>query len=122
MILSTFWLVQVFMCDDGGSVNTKTVKHYKGFLPCLHKHYKLKNIFNADERGFFYAHIPNKTKGIRGGVCHSGKDAKNTSQFYSAQIQKPLVIGKTAKTRSFKNVHVFSVPCKYVISNMAWIN
>ena len=45
-------------------------------LPTLLSNCKLEDIFNADEFGFFYQCLPNKTLYLKSKKCSGGKNSK----------------------------------------------
>ena len=45
-------------------------------LPTLLLNYDLKDIYNADEFGFFYQCLPNKTYQLKSEKCYGGKLSK----------------------------------------------
>lgn len=84
-------------------------------------------IFNMDEAGLFYAMKPDRT------VVHASEsDIRGTkrskvrmtiavcSNVYGNRRMKPMVIGKSAKPRAFKNFRVQDY-CIYRHNTKAWM-
>ena len=62
---------------EGASVTTEMiVPCNETTLPILLSNYKLEDIFNADEFGFFYQCLPSKTYHLSGKKCSGGKNSK----------------------------------------------
>ena len=94
-------------------------------LPTLLSKYSLKDIYNADEFGLFFAALPNVSLHLKGQRCSGGKFSKNriTGLVCSnAEGDKMplLIIGKSKVPRCFK--HVKSLPCTYRNQTKAWMN
>ena len=78
-------------------------------LPDLIEGYEEQDIFNLDETGLFYRGLPDKTLNVKGTDCTGGKKSKEritVSLIANAagDIEKLLVIGKSAKPRCFRNL------------------
>ena len=86
-------------------------------LPRLVSKYEPRNIFNADEFGLFFKLMPDKSFVFKGEKCHVGKLSKVRvtvlvgANSDSSRKSSLLMIGKSAKPRSFKNVK--KLPCVY---------
>jgi hypothetical protein len=114
------------LCGESASVDTDTVDYWKteSLLRNL-EDYKPNEIFNADETGIFFSLLPSKTCAIRGDPCHGGKKSKERLNALlcvnsdSSEKLPPLVVGKYAKPRCFKNVQ--TLPCKYSNNKNAWM-
>lgn len=94
-------------------------------LPTLLAKYNLKDVFNADEFGLFYAALPKTSLHLKGQRCSGGKYSKNrlTGLVCSNALGEKLpifVIGKSHKPRCFKNIK--SLPCEYKSQNKAWMD
>jgi hypothetical protein len=87
--------------------------------------YKPNDIFNADETGIFFNLLPSKTFATRGDKCHGGNKSKDRitallcANSDGSENLTPLIIGKFAKPRCFKNV--WALPCKYTSNKNAWM-
>jgi hypothetical protein len=79
----------------------------------------------VDETGLFYNVLPDRTLAPKGESCHGGKNSKDKLTVLlcvnsdGSDKQVPIVIGKSPKPRSFKNVK--KVPTKYHTNNKAWM-
>ena len=84
-----------------------------------------KEIFNADETGFFFRLLPDKNLDFKGSDCHGGKCIKNRLTVVvcanmSGTVKIPLYfIGKAKNPRCFKNVK--TLPTQYDANKKAWI-
>ena len=71
--------------------------------------WKPENVRNMDETGAFWHGLPEKTLSEKGKRCMGGKKAKqrNTWDFFvnaAGEKEDPIVIGKYARPRCFKNL------------------
>ena len=88
-----------------------TVDDWISKLKNLIEGYKHEDILNTDETGLFYQCMPQRTYGFTGQKCRNGEQSKEriTVLFTcnSTEIEKlvPVVIGKAANPRAFKNVN-----------------
>ena len=83
-------------------------------LPTILSRYKLKD--NANEFGLFYQGFPKKALHMKDEKCSGGKHGKlqltEMAASSAARENLPIfVIGKSAKSRCFKNVK--SLPYRY---------
>ncbi|XP_043838999.1 tigger transposable element-derived protein 6 [Dromiciops gliroides] len=87
--------------------------------------YSPDDIFNADETGMFFQLLPQHTLAAKGDHCRGGKKARQrlTALFCcnasGTEKMRPLIVGKSATPRCFKNVH--SLPCDYRANQRAWM-
>lgn len=87
--------------------------------------YSPDDVYNADETALFFQLMPNKTMAFKGDDCKGGKKSKQRltvllcSNSTGTDKLKPLVIGKYAKPRCFKNVR--SLPVHYKANTKAWM-
>lgn len=66
----------VFKCISGESkevTSDMTSGWLSSTLPGILKEFEAKDIYNADEAGFFYRCLPEKTLAMKGEVCSGGK-------------------------------------------------
>ncbi|GBO27638.1 Tigger transposable element-derived protein 6 [Araneus ventricosus] len=77
------------------------------------------------KQGFFYNLLPSKTLDIKSDTCHGGKKSKvrltvllcaNADGF---EKLFPLIIGKSKKSRCFKNVK--ALPTKHLSNKKSWM-
>lgn len=98
-----------FISGESKSVDITTViDWYQEVWPNIREGYKDEDIFNADETGLFYKCTPQNTLRLKGENCSGGKLSKERVTILlcaSATGEKfePLIIGKYAKPRCFKN-------------------
>ncbi|XP_046395439.1 tigger transposable element-derived protein 6-like [Ischnura elegans] len=118
-------LTTLRVCGEEAAVDVAVVEEWKKNLPSLVAGYDPKDIFNADESGFFYNLLPDSTLATKGEICHGGKRSKErltvlfcTNSDGSEKL-KPFVIGKFASPRCFK--HVKKLPCRYGNNKSAWM-
>ncbi|XP_050329997.1 tigger transposable element-derived protein 4-like [Bactrocera neohumeralis] len=82
-------------------------------------------IFNADETGFFYKLMPDKTLKFKGENCSGGKLSKDritvmvAANMSGTEKKKLLIIGKSQKPRCFRSVK--SLPVDYANNHKAWM-
>lgn len=102
-------LCMASISGESKSVNQEVVRSWlTNEYSILKSKYESKNIFNADETGLFYKCLPNKTIKHKGKPCSGEKMSKErlTILFCASMCgekRKPLIIGKFAKPRCFKN-------------------
>jgi len=89
----------------------ETVDEWRINIKQLISSYEPQNIFIADETGLFYNILPNKTLSFKNEICTTGKLAKERLMvmlcvYLIDEFEKPLIIGKSRKSRCFKNVDV----------------
>ena len=85
-------------------------------MPTILSRCNFLDIFNADEFGFSFQALPNRTPDLKGEKCTGSKHRKvrlTGMSTASATGEKLLflVIGKSKNLRCFKNVK--SLPCMY---------
>lgn len=95
-------------------------------LTSILKSYKANDIYNADETAiFFYKLMPEKTLEFKSVSCKGGKRSKNRlivmvcSNMSGTDKLPLLVIGKSARSRCFKNVK--SLLTIYESNRKAWM-
>ena len=95
-------------------------------LPTIIFRYPLENIFNADEFGFFYQCLPNKTLHLKGEKCSRGKHSRigwrliGLAAGNACGNRLPMfVIRKVHKPRCFKSVR--NLPCRYRAQRKSWM-
>jgi hypothetical protein len=77
--------------------------------------YEPKNIYNADETWLFFQALPTKSLAVKGEKCTSSKMSKERLLVLLCgnmvgEMEKPLVIGKAAEPRCFKNLKINNLP------------
>ena len=93
-------------------------------LPALLKEFLPEQIFNTDETGLFYRCLPDKTHVFKNEKCAGGKLSKErltvlVTASMTGEKLPPLVIGKSANPRCFKNVR--NLPLPYEANSKAWM-
>ena len=94
-------------------------------LPTILSRYPLQDIFNADEFGFFYQFVPNKTYHYKNEKCTEGKHSKvrltgMATGNVNGERLPMFVIGKSEAPRCSKGVE--NVPCHYRAQPKSWIS
>ncbi|XP_050300101.1 tigger transposable element-derived protein 4-like [Anthonomus grandis grandis] len=110
---------------EAASVNSADVTTFWEKVPSIIKNYAPKNIYNADETGLFFRAVPNRTH-LKRERCIGGKFSKERlTILFCVNIEghkeRPLVIGKMAKPRAFKNINVKELPVTYRWNKKAWM-
>lgn len=95
-------------------------------IPSIIAGYDKKDIANADETALFFRAIPPKSLALKGQKCEGGKQAKERLSlllcaFGDGHVMKPLVIGKAAKPRCFKNIDMKNLPVDWYHNKKAWM-
>jgi hypothetical protein len=94
---------------ESKSVDITTVETWlNNQWPLICAGYRDEDIFNADETGLFYKCTPDTTLRFKGEPCNGGKMSKERLTVLlcssaTGEKMKPLVIGKFANPRCFKN-------------------
>lgn len=112
------------LCGESGDVSEEVVNDWTQRIPDIVAGYDPKDIFNADETGLYYRALPNRTYAIKGDPCKGTKTAKERITVLlacSAAGEKltPLVIGRSAKPRCFRNKDI--LPVTYRNNRKAWM-
>jgi hypothetical protein len=114
------------VCDESGDVCGETVADWVAKLPSIMDGYESKDIENGDETGLFFPALPSKTLCLKGERCSGGKLCKVRLTvflcgFLCGEIEKPLVIGRAAKPRCFKNIDNQKLPVDWKSNKKAWM-
>ena len=98
-------------------------------LQILISGYKPEDVWNTNETGCFYRDLPDKSLAEVKKGCRSGKKAKErlTISFFvnaAGEREPPIVIGKSANPRCFKDLRDKSSPhgLPYYSNSKAWMN
>ena len=94
---------------ERGDVDSVVVDNWRDRLPEICSGYEARNIWNMDETGLVFRALPDRTLCVRGSDCAGGKKSKERLTVSLAcnmegEFDKPLVIGKAAKPRAFRNI------------------
>ena len=111
---------------EANAVNEEDVSTWmNATLPSLIKNYSPEDIYNANEFDLFFKVLPNKSLAFKDENCHGGKYSKErlsvllcTNSTGTHKVE-PLVIGKSQRSRCFKNIKQF--PCAYSNQKRAWM-
>lgn len=113
------------LSGESASVSDNVCLEWKGKLSELINNYQPMNIFNADETGLFFKCLPDRSMCFKDEKCHGGKNSKDrvtvllAANMDGTEKLKPLMIGKSAKPRCFKNIKSF--PMIYRSNRKAWM-
>lgn len=115
------------VCGESGSLPNESVENWLSKLPDILSGFKACDIYNMDETGLFYRALPDKSLSIRGEECKGEKRSKEKLTVMlcvspTGEFEKPLVIGKCAKPRCFRNINVSSLPVQWEHNKKAWMN
>jgi hypothetical protein len=88
--------------------------------------YQHKNIYNVDETGLFFRALPTKSLTVKEEKCTRGKMSKERLTVLLCgdmvgEMEKPLVIGKAAKPRRFKDLKINNLPVIWRNNKKAWM-
>lgn len=113
------------LSGESASVSDNVCSKWKDELKKIIEPYDNKNIFNADETGLFYKCLPDRSMCFKEEKCHGGKNSKErvtillAANMDGSEKLKPLMIGKSAKPRCFKNIKSF--PMTYRANKKSWM-
>lgn len=116
------------LSGEANDLDIKVLQDWKAKIPNIIQGYALRDIYNADETGFFYKQLLTKSLALTGEKCSGGKLAKERLTVLfgcSATGEKliPLVIGKAACPRVFRTEHITSrnLPVLWRSNRKAWM-
>jgi hypothetical protein len=120
---STGWLdsfrrhniVRNRVCGESKDVDGSVVSEYKPKLLELISPYEPKHIYRADETGLFFRALPTKSLMLEREKCTRGKMSTESLTVVLCghvvgEMEKPLLNGKAAKPRRFKNLKINNLP------------
>ncbi|KAK3101564.1 hypothetical protein FSP39_004521 [Pinctada imbricata] len=121
-----FGIAHFKICGESADVDQEKVVKFRENLIDKIAGYEDCDIFNCDETGLFFRALPDKTYSKRGQECRGGKHAKErvTVMFacsLTGEKLKPLVIGKAARPRCFKNVNTSNLPVTWEHNRKSWM-
>ena len=95
-------------------------------MPSIIQGYEPENTANGDETGLLFRALPNKLLCLKGEKCSGGKLRKERLTvflrgFMSGEMEEPLVIGKAAKPRCFRNLGIQKLPVEWRSNKKAWM-
>jgi hypothetical protein len=111
---------------ESKDVDESVVGEYKPKLLELISPYEPKNIYNADKPELFFQALPTKSLTIKGEKFTRGKMTKERVIVLLCgkmvgEMEKPFVIEKSAKPRSFKNLKINILPVICRNNKKAWM-
>src|SRR5215469_232985 len=114
------------LCGESSDVNSEAIEECVAKLPSIIQGYEPENIANGDETGLFFRALPNKRLYLKGEKCSGGKLCKERLTvflcgFMSGETEKPLVIGKSAKPRCFRNQDLRKLPVEWRANKKTWV-
>lgn len=113
------------LCGESAAVEDEVCDEWRADLKDILKNYAPRDIFNADETALFFKCLPDKTMTYKNEKCHGGKLSKErvtllfATNMDGSEKLRPVMIGKSAKPRCFKNIKSF--PMTYKSNKKAWI-
>src|SRR2546423_6250561 len=110
---------------ESESVSIENLPEQRQQLVKLLSQYRPEDVYNADETGLFFQMIPNQTLATKP-VKGKKKDKERITILLCTNATgtdklKPLVIGKSAKPRCFKNIQKENLGTKYEANKKAWM-
>lgn len=114
------------VCGESQSVDMNVVSNWSEKLAGICEGYADVDIWNLDETGLFFRALPDKTMCLRGEKCSGGKLAKERLTLMLCvnsvgDFEEPLIIGKAARPRCFKNVDMNSLQVTWRHNTKAWM-
>ena len=106
-------LVHRSLLGESTIVDEATIEELKKNLPNLTKHYKTKDVFEAEDTRLFLNLRPDKSSITKEASCHQGKMSKlylTVLLCYNSDGSEklmPLIVGKLHNTQCFKNASHF---------------
>jgi hypothetical protein len=118
-------LKRIRMHGESGSVNEQAIRETITDLKQLTNSYAWKDIYNMDETGLFYRMEPDITLATQQ-LAGKKKNKERLSVALccngdGSHKMKPLVIGRSAKPRCFKNVNLANLGVMYRYNKKAWM-
>jgi hypothetical protein len=103
------------ICGEAKDVDESVVGEYKPKLLELISPYEPINVYNADKTELFFQALPTKSLAVKGEKCTRGKMTKERLTVLlcgkmAGEMEKPFVVEKSAKPRSFKNLKINNLP------------
>ena len=111
---------------ESGSADAESAIDFQNKLEELCCGFTPENIFNCDETGLMFKALPNKsyvqkTKQSRGIKIKKDRLSVLLTASMTGEKLKPLVIGKSAKPRCFKNLDINKLAVKWTFNSKAWM-
>ena len=116
------------IAGEDGDVKDETIESWNERVREIIRGWKPEDVWNMDETGSFWRRLPETSLNEKGQRCNGGKRGKqrNTWAFFvndAGEKEDPIVIGKYAKPRCFKNLKDIKRPyrCWYFSNAKAWM-
>lgn len=114
------------ICGESSSVDENIVEEWTVVVKQICEGYDSKNIYNLDETGLFFRALPDKTMSLRGENCSGGKLSKERLTVMLCvnsigDFEEPMIIGKAARPRCFKNIDVSSLGIVWKNNQKSWM-
>ena len=126
LILFSLAISYKAICGESNSVDNSVVNDWNEIVGEICCNYDCKDIYNLDETGLFFRALPDKTMCFRREKCSGGKLSKERLTVMLCvnaigDFEDPLIIGKAARPRCFKNVDVSSLGVVWKNNSKAWM-
>ncbi|CAM4823844.1 unnamed protein product [Rotaria magnacalcarata] len=115
------------ICGESAAVDIATVEEWRDRLSSIIDEYDPNDVYNADETGLFRYSLPNRSLVTVKETCKGGKRSKErftvllcTNMTGTDKLQ-PLLIGKAAKPRCFKNLSMKQLPVIWRWNRTSWM-
>ncbi|CAF4913662.1 unnamed protein product, partial [Rotaria sp. Silwood1] len=116
------------ICGEAAAVDKITTENWQMRLPNIIQHYNPVDIYNCDETGLFFKLMPDRSLVIDKNDCKGGKKSRDRytvmlcTNWLGTDKLKPVVIGKAARPRCFKNIDMTKLPVTWHSNRTAWMN
>ncbi|KAG0433932.1 Tigger transposable element-derived protein 6, partial [Dictyocoela muelleri] len=112
---------------ESGLVDERILDGFKNIYKKKFSEYAMSDVFNCDETGLFFKSTPSRTLFHESEEHISGKFDKDrvTILFCVSMLgekSNPLIIGKFARPRGFKNLDFKRLNVSYRHTKKAWMN
>ncbi|CAF2002117.1 unnamed protein product [Rotaria magnacalcarata] len=113
---------------EAGNVNNDTIEDWKTRLTKILENSDPVDVYNCDETGLFFKLMPDRSLVVNNDDCIGGKKSKERftvwlcTNWAGTVKLKPVVIGKAAKPRCFKNLDMTKLPVTWCSNSTAWMN
>jgi hypothetical protein len=106
------------------AVDTNATDLWFERLPERLEGYEARDIYNADETGFFFNCLPDRKRALKGEICHGEKSVKERLMVLlctnsNGPGKQVPITGKSVKPRCFQTVKKLSVT--YYANSKAWM-
>ena len=122
------YLIKSFkIVGHSGETDLNVVDDCRRRLQTKLMQYSPENIYNCDETALYWKCLPDHTLNLESEYVEGTKRAKDRITILlccnstGMDLRKPLVIGKYAKPRCFKNINIRSLGIEYKNNKTAWM-